>query len=507
MRALWLGIGGLLLWQQGRLPVPDAASQQRAEKEIRSVYAKEFAPKDRESRRLLAQKLLSEGTDTKDPNSRFMLFSLSRDLGADALDFSTAFAAIDKLEAGYDMVKPPLTGATFTTNLDALKAAFLNKVRSAPLSPEDAGVVLDMYIGLAQNALAARRFDDAVTWTDLAAKGAKDPSLVARANEVGKRTRETKKEEEDVEKAQAALKSNPADPQANLTLGRYYVFAKNDLDNGFGLLSLVPDPALQDAARKEIAKPMTPEAQAELGEAWCALAKKEKDVFHRKRYEGRGRYWLESALAGSTGMAKTKIDKKLEEIDQANASGPIVDLLKLIDPKKDSVRGAWQFIGPVLSGPVADAQCQIQIPYIPPEEYDVKMVVERMGGQNEVHLGLAVGDVQFEIILGGDGNCPCSGLQLIDGKGIGLNEATFQGALFSKGKTCNVLASVRRTKILVLVDGKKVVDWKASYRRLSIDTASWGVPNKKAMFLASWSNHHISKLTLVPITGQGQRLR
>lgn len=507
MRVVWIILGALALVQQSKLPVPDSAAQQRSEKEIRGVYAKELAPKDRDSRRLIAQRLLNEGLQTKDPTSQFVLFSLARDLAADCLDFPTAFAAIDKLEAGFEMLKPPLTGATFSINLDAQKAAFLNKVRSIPLSLEDASLVLDMYVGLAQSALAARRFDDAVTWTDLAAKGAKDSSLVARANAVGKQVRETKREEEEVEKAQAAVKANAADPQANLVLGKYYVFAKNALEEGFSFLALVPDPAIQDVARKELAKPSTPEAGAELGEAWWALAKKEKDVFTRRRYESRAKAWLDGALLGLTGLERTKVDKRLEEIDQANASGPIVDLLKMIDPKKDSVRGSWQVVGGVLSGPVADAQCQIMVPYIPPEEYDVKMVAERMGGANEIHLGLAVGDAQFEIILGGDGNCPSSGLQLIDGKGIGLNETTVQGAWFTKGKPCTVLCSVRRTNIVVVVDGKKIVDWKASYRRLSIDTKNWGIPNKKAMYLASWSNHHISKLVLVPITGQGQKLR
>jgi len=100
-----------------------------------------------------------------------------------------------------------------------------------------------------------------------------------------------------------------------------------------------------------------------------------------------------------------------------------------------------------------------------------------------------------------------NGLQAIDGKGCWENETTFRGSFLPKGKAVSILVSVRRAGVLVTLDGKKVLDWKGSSKRLGMN-GQWSVRNPKALFLGAWtSRFQVSQLTLTPFLGQGKSLR
>jgi hypothetical protein len=186
---------------------------------------------------------------------------------------------------------------------------------------------------------------------------------------------------------------------------------------------------------------------------------------------------------------------------------PSIDLLKLVDPIKDCVAGAWQFKegSLVTTGRPFD---RILIPYIPPEEYDIIVEAEREGGSNSLNLGLARGDVQFVVILDALINGEfTSGLDLIDGKPLYTNETTIKGALFENGKRNRVVCSVRASKVTVSVNGKTVIDWNADYRRLSL-YKDWKVPHKDTLFIGTWTSmvsYH--SLELRPVSGRGKALR
>jgi len=200
-----------------------------------------------------------------------------------------------------------------------------------------------------------------------------------------------------------------------------------------------------------------------------------------------------------------------EILDAADSGGlgkpPSVDLLKMIDPRQDAVAGAWTFKDRKLVTPARPFD-RIQIPYVPPDEYDITVVAERLGGSNSLNLGLAVGDAQFMVILDAaiKGEF-LSGLDLVDGKSFYDNATKIGGALFANGKPSKVVCSVRKTRVTVSVDGKKVIDWEADYKRLSL-YPSWKTQNKNLLLLGSWSSVvHIHQLELRPVSGRGKALR
>jgi len=502
MKAL-LGVLLLSLSRQDpKLPIPSPQEQKAVDADIRSLFKEEFSKKDRESRRLLAQKLLAQALDPKNtPASRFVLLAFARDFSAEALDIPQAFEAIEQLDRIYELGKAPLAGASFSINLNGQKSALLGYAKKWVTGPADAAIVAEAYLKIARSSLAIREFDDASAAADQALKASKGPVIAARAGDLAKEIPELKREEELVSKAKATLETKPDDPEANLVYGRYLLFILNDAEKGIPRLSISSDAALKDISRKEIAAPEQSQGQFDLGEAWWTLADKEKSLLQKKRYQARARFWYDLAIKDAPGLVRVKIQKRIEELE-AKASPEVgIDLLRLVDPKKDAVAGTWAFEGGLLVSTPGSSGTKLQLPYIAPPEYDLKVVVEKKSGTHVV-VDLVGGESQFMVVF----EEGLAGLALVDGKGANENETTFRGNVFSSGRAVTLLFSVRRTRITISADGKPFIDWVADYKKLSLQDY-WKIPNAKTLGLGGMQANIFSKVILTPISGQGKKLR
>ena len=183
-----------------------------------------------------------------------------------------------------------------------------------------------------------------------------------------------------------------------------------------------------------------------------------------------------------------------------------IDLLKLVDPKADRVAGEWAFDGKTLVSPALPFG-RITVPYVPPEEYDLRIVAERTGAGNSLSVGLVGGGRQFLAILDGMVPDAKSGLDLIDGQPFYGNATTHAGQLLANGRQSTILISVRRKRVQVSVDGRGIVDWKADFARVSL-WPSWTMPRKDTLFLGAWTSpQRVHRLELIPVTGEGKPLR
>jgi len=184
---------------------------------------------------------------------------------------------------------------------------------------------------------------------------------------------------------------------------------------------------------------------------------------------------------------------------------PKLDLLKLLEPAKDAVEGVWLRDKDALRSP-AMPFARIEVPYEPPDEYDLLLTVER-SGSNSFNLGLAHGDVQFIVVFEGAAQGgPKSGLDLIEGQPFYANETSTTERCFTDGKPARVLCSVRNAQVKVTVDGKTLIDWKADYERLTL-YPDWRVRRKRTLFLGSWAPVRILGAELTEISGAGKKLR
>jgi hypothetical protein len=186
------------------------------------------------------------------------------------------------------------------------------------------------------------------------------------------------------------------------------------------------------------------------------------------------------------------------------ASGPgvqaEVDLLTLIDPKRDAVDGTWAFeAGALVTSNISFGR--LQIPYAPPEEYDVRLVAERRGPVNSIVLGLVAGGKQFAVVIDAFPRDTMSGVDRVDDKAFPDNETGFKGVLLQSGTPSTIRVAVRKTSLKVTVDGKPVVDWKADWKRVSL-YPNWKVSRKDALFLGGWTTpYRILELSLRPASG------
>lgn len=305
--------------QDQKLPVPDPADQKRAEAEIRSVFKEDFAKKTREAKRALAVRLLTEAGDAKNtPASRYVVLLLSRDLAVEGLDVGTIIASIDQLGKLYDVAKPPLTGASFTSSSNALKISALNGAQKFASTPEDSALLGDAYLKVAEDSLKERIFDDALAVAQAAekyAKSAKATSIAERAAVLIKEVPELKKEDDQFGNA---ITDKADDPAAKLVKGRYSLFVVGDDKAGIEHLLGCSDEGLKSVAKLEAAKPTTADAMVDIAEAWLTLSTKEESSLQKRRYRGRARQWFDDAMKNAGGITKAKIEKRLAELGKSD---------------------------------------------------------------------------------------------------------------------------------------------------------------------------------------------
>jgi tRNA A-37 threonylcarbamoyl transferase component Bud32 len=202
--------------------------------------------------------------------------------------------------------------------------------------------------------------------------------------------------------------------------------------------------------------------------------------------------------AGPTGKA---VIQPLPETRKTPAPPGEIDLLKRIDPQKHAVKGQWSFAERALVMPT-DAAARLQVPVTPPEEYELEAMVRPEADVDLLVLGLVAGNRQFMVALDAF-NGKSGGLELIDGKRASENDTTYRGGILTKGKPSNVVVRVSRRGVVVICDGKPIIDWKGDFGRLSLDP-SWTVPDNKQFFLGGWGcTYRIEKLVLRPLAKSG----
>ena len=245
-----------------KLPVPPAADQERVAKQLDELY-KTSRPGSKDAAK--AQDLYDVATKAgASPVERYMLLLKGAEIAAASGDLNLSLQGIDTLDADYE--------------IDALdlKQKLLDKFITAG-KPDQVAVAISAAEQLVDQAVAADRYDAAVVLATSASKA------------VAKSKIATHKEDEDrlsrrrheihllesiyttAKKAQETLEKTPADPDANLTVGRWLCFYKGDWTTGLPLLAKGSNADLKALAGQEIKSPTEAEQQVQLADTWWGL--------------------------------------------------------------------------------------------------------------------------------------------------------------------------------------------------------------------------------------------
>jgi formylglycine-generating enzyme required for sulfatase activity len=177
-----------------------------------------------------------------------------------------------------------------------------------------------------------------------------------------------------------------------------------------------------------------------------------------------------------------------------------VDLLKLVDLKRDVVNGNWTAQnGELTSNAVQHAR--VSFPYTPPDEYDFEVTFTRASGSQNVAQICIGGRRQFVWEMSGWGG-KVSGFSLVGGKLFGENPTRTDFGL-TTGRRYTSLLKVRKDRVQAWVDGKLIDEWKTDFSDMSMYDL-WSVPDRRVLGIGSWESpttFHSAKLTEVSSEG------
>ncbi len=293
----------LLAAPQDRQPVPDAASLKGAEKQVRDLFKDDYARKAPSDVQSLGRKLLTQAGDaTIEAPARYVMLRDAKEFAEKTGDVETAIKAIDDLAAAFDV------------DAIALKAAALGKAAPLVRTPDAALPVAKAYAKLMEDCVAGAAFEAGAGLSSKAepvARLAADAGTLDRIQMLARDLAYMQKEGAGIKAQRKTLDEKPTDPAANAAVGKFTCLALGQWDKGLPMLTLGNDAAWKDLADKDLANPSDSAAQAAAGDAWWALAEKERSPETKKRLQGRAVFWYEKALGGVTGLARAQLEAKI----------------------------------------------------------------------------------------------------------------------------------------------------------------------------------------------------
>ncbi len=178
---------------------------------------------------------------------------------------------------------------------------------------------------------------------------------------------------------------------------------------------------------------------------------------------------------------------------------PEIDVLKLIDLKRDRVAGDWMLEDGRLDSP-KQYGARIELPTDAPAEYRLVVIAEPLDQPNGLILGQQVDGHHCLVLLNHvSGEKAFGAIENVDGKNVGRNSTTFERAVFQQGVPSEVICTVRKNSIRVTVDGREVIDWKGDASRLSLGDY-WKTPNEKRLFLGAYDcRYRFHRVSVSPL--------
>jgi serine/threonine protein kinase/tetratricopeptide (TPR) repeat protein len=288
---------------------PDSTKQLAAERLIRQTYAADYASKKSKASDYvaIANKFLKEGTDTDDnPTVQYVLFREAGDMAARGGDLELVFKCLDEM------------AERFAVNILEMKMGSLTRASQGTLTPAAGKAIAEVAVELAGDAVDAENYGMAARLLEIAEPAAKkstSPALLTHVQKLKTYLTDLAQEYAEAQIAMETLKSKPLDPAASLKWGRFQAFFKGNWGVGLPLLARGSDDALAELANKDLANPDTAANQLRMADLWYDFAATLTGQ-PKKQVLLRATAWYEAAAPGLAGFNKTRVEKRLKELEQ-----------------------------------------------------------------------------------------------------------------------------------------------------------------------------------------------
>jgi len=290
--------------------IPDKATITAKAKEVRQVFKEDYASRDPATRMALAQRLGRDAESTlDDPTTAYVLAIEARDVATQAGDYET-FVAVGRLLAeryGIDTFdedvaafpKMPMVSGKTTTWYHGFIGEIANRVEECCLRDDFE---------------RATRF--ASVAKGLAAK-ASDPTTVQEWTARVKELAALKIQFGSYKTAKETLQTNPADAPANTKWGTYLCLVRGNFSEGLPYLMKGEDATLAALAKRDSNPDRNATETLAVADAWWNFGEKSK-AFRGHAWKHAGELY-QSELPNLTGLAATKVEKRLAELAAAVA--------------------------------------------------------------------------------------------------------------------------------------------------------------------------------------------
>ncbi len=359
-----------------RAAIPDAPSQKEAERLLKDLFKEQYAKKTPADRQALARALLDQARRSQgDPVSIWVTCREARDVASQVCDVRTIIAAIEEAARVFDVDPLPMKSADLATAGKAAKTPedFLSMALALDKLVDDL-LAADQYEPAEKAAASALQFS----------RRGNDARLAARAAARIKDVTEAKTRYQAMKAVLQTIAKTPDDPAANLEMGQFLCFVKGNWDLGLRFMAKSSDAGMKSLAEKDLALPLSPADQAGVADGWYDLAEKEKTPYRKNQLLSHARVLYEGAVGDAVGLGRARIEKRLDQIQvvlgASTGERGAVNLLRLIDPKKDGLGGEWKLEGTAVVSDLSDFT-RLKLPYQPPEEYDFRIVITRRAGE------------------------------------------------------------------------------------------------------------------------------
>jgi len=180
------------------------------------------------------------------------------------------------------------------------------------------------------------------------------------------------------------------------------------------------------------------------------------------------------------------------------------DGFALLDPPRDTVKGTGAFQDGKLNVTApAKANSILTIPYRPPHNYNVELVVERKGGEDAFATLLTMKQFPFGLIVDG-WKGQVSGLGVLDGKEADQNETRSRGGVLPLNVPRALSIRVRPAEVLVLAGDQQLIHYKGSADRFAGLELSADMNPRLLSFHAVNSSFRVHSLQFQPLLSFGE---
>jgi hypothetical protein len=296
---------GLADSAEDKRPVPSEAEQAEPLKLLREIFGSQYAAaKTAEDRQALAREILQRSAEVEDPVNRYVMLRVAKDIAVQAAAADLIVETIDRIADRYqfDAVEAKLHAMTKAARHAETETQHVRLAQQAMAAFEEA--------------VAADRFDAAMQLVELgadAARAAERWDLTRQIVALGREIDSLAEAYQDVQDDIARLESDSLDPEANLSVGRFWCLYKGDWKRGLPLLALGSDSQLAKLAEDELSEPRLAKHQLALADGWWDLAESNEGR-PQEQCRRRAALWYRAAMSGLSGIQREKAKRRLAEI-------------------------------------------------------------------------------------------------------------------------------------------------------------------------------------------------